>query len=284
MFASASRSDQANTLPTPIPQYVRATSEVRASFARYGRSTRLADCYETGGLRLRLPSAGGRCDGVLINIAGGMTGGDRAKIAVEVGRAAHVRLTTQSAEKVYRAEGEAASSDVSLSIADDASLAWIPQETILFDRSALRRSLTVEMGKTSAVTLFEMTVFGRAARDEVWTAGGFRDSWRVRRGGELVFADDVRIQGDVRNVMARAATAGGASAIATLLFVSPNAESRLNAVRDALRETAINCGASAWNDMLIVRFVAHDAQELRRCSRAALQRILRDDVPRIWSS
>src|SRR3990170_2159006 len=90
--------------PAAVPAFLRSQSAVRATFARNGTATGIARLYETGGLRLKFPSAGPTCEGVIVNTAGGMTGGDEARVTCEFGRGARVVLATQSAEKIYRAE------------------------------------------------------------------------------------------------------------------------------------------------------------------------------------
>lgn len=268
---------------TSVPQYVRARSELKARFARIGAATRVADCYETGGLRLKLPSSDGLCDGVLINTGGGMTGGDVARIEATAGDHTRLRLTTQSAEKVYRAEGAAASVAVNLNVGARARLAWMPQETILFNGSRLSRELTVEMTGCASVLLFEMTVFGRVARAETMSSGSFRDRWRIRRAGKLIFADDVRLDDDIASTLDEAAAGAGARAIATMLLIAPDAEQRLAFARELATRTRSHCGASAWNGMLNLRFIAHDPQDVRLDASTLIPRLMRAKLPRVWA-
>ena len=283
MFASASPSDSAEPRHAAVPAYVRARSEIRARFERAGAATRLVDCFETGGMRLRLPNSEAGCDAVLINTAGGLTGGDEARLSCSVGAKARVRITTQSAEKIYRAEQGPASVTATLSLDDGAQLSWLPQETILFDGSGLARTLSVDMALSASLLLCEMTVLGRVARNERMTSGSFRDRWRIRRVGSLIFAEDVWLDGDISVTMQRAAVGSGAAAIATLLYVSPVAESRLESFRNVLASANSNCGASAWNGMLVARFATGDPTDLRRDVANALRRLLRAELPRIWA-
>lgn len=278
MFASASPSDRLS-----VPSYVRAKGVVRARFERAGRATRLVDSFETGGLRLRIPNAERDCDAVLLNTAGGMTGGDESRLSFTVGDKARVRITTQSAEKIYRADDAPAVVVTDLTIGEGANLTWMPQESILFDGSGLSRTLNVDMAPSASLIVLEMTVLGRVARSERLQSGSFRDRWRIRRGGTLVFAEDVRLDGDISATMAQPATGAGACAIATLLYVSPLAENRLESLRAALSKAHVDCGASAWNGLLVARFAARDPFDLRRGVVTALRRLSRTEMPKIWS-
>lgn len=270
-------------LPSAVPQYVRAASVVTATFTARGRGAQLVDRFETGGLRLRLPNSEAGCEAVLVNTAGGMTGGDTVRLACRLGPKARVRLTTQSAEKVYRAETGPAFVATDLAVESGASLSWIPQETILFDGARLERTLTADVAEKAKLVILEMTVLGRVARGETMVSGQFRDRWRVRRGGRLVFADDVRLEGDVGEVMQQAATGAGAAAVATLLYVAPDAERKLSAVRATLAKAQSECGASAWNGMLVARFAARDPAHVRCDTARILEKLTRSAPPRIWA-
>jgi urease accessory protein len=243
----------------------------------------VAGLYEAGGVRLRFPNAGSKCEGVLINTAGGMTGGDSMRLSFDLQRNAAVTVATQAAEKVYRAENAPASVDLTFALAEEGSLAWLPQETILFDGARLVRSLDVTVAASARLTLLEIVVFGRVARGEQLNGGLFRDRWRIRREGQIVLAEEVRLDGRISNLLARRATGGGARAVATLVHVSPNAEARLAAVRRTLADARSECGASAWNGLLVVRFAGADPAAVRADGVRAVIRLLRAPLPRVWS-
>jgi urease accessory protein len=282
MFVNVSPYEVHLVYPAPVPSCVRANSTVRASFARHAESTAVAGLYEAGAVRLRFPKAGPGCEGVLINTSGGMAGGDTTRLSFDLQRRAAVTLTTQSAEKVYRAEAAPASSGLRLTLADEACLAWLPQETILFDGAKLARSIEITMAARARLTLLEIVVFGRMAAGERLNCGFFRDRWRVRRAGELVLAEDVRLEGEITELLARAATGGGARAVATLVHVSPNAEARLKPVRRALAGARSESAASAWNGLLVARFASVEPAVVRADAMRAVIRLLRAPLPRVW--
>ena len=153
----------------------RAAGEIRASFEAHGARTRVGRLYETGGLRLRFPKSGDICEAVVVNTAGGIVGGDTAKLAFEAGEGARVALTTQSAEKIYRTDGPQARMDVALTLRAGASLDWLPQEAIVFDRAAFARTLTVDMAADARLLVCESVVFGRLAMGETCIDARLRD-------------------------------------------------------------------------------------------------------------
>src|SRR5215468_828125 len=114
----------------------RAVGRVALSVKSVGGKTRRGEVHEAGSLRVRCPGAPAEeLEAVLINTAGGVAGGDRFTLDVAAGEGTRLTVTTAAAEKVYRTLGDASTIDVKLDVAAGASLAWLPQETILFDRA-----------------------------------------------------------------------------------------------------------------------------------------------------
>jgi urease accessory protein len=156
---------------------------------------------------------------VFVNTAGGVAGGDRFDIEIAAADAARLTLTTAAAEKVYRAPGAAAQLNIALKVGAGAHLSWLPQETILFDRARVHRRFDIELDDTASLLLCEIVVFGRTAMGERMEQGEFVDRWRLRRGGSLVFAETVRLDGDIGAKLGRSAFAKGGAAIGTALIV-----------------------------------------------------------------
>ena len=231
---------------------------------RDGR-TRLERLYQEGAAKIRLPARGdGPLEAILINTAGGLTGDDRLAWAVEAGEDTAVTLTTQACEKIYRATTGHAEVACRISGGPGARIAWLPQETIVFERSAFRRRLDVDLAEDAEALLVEATIFGRRAMGENVRTAIFRDSWRVRCGQRLIHAEDFAIGPDVEATIGRKAGLGGAGACATVLLVGPSAATHLDTVRHIVDGAG---GASAWQvgstGKLLARLVATDGYALR---------------------
>jgi urease accessory protein len=263
----------------------RVTGELRVSVKRRDGRSVLDGLRQEGCLKARFPRAVAPdwFDATMLNTSGGVVGGDRLHSVITVGDGARATIAAQAAERFYRALPDSAPSLVrtNVEVGPGAAAEWLPQETILFDRCALDRRLTVDVAPDAWFLGVEMLVFGRAAMGERVVTAALRDLIQIYRGEELLLHDSIRFDGEVDRVLERTAVADGARAVATVVFVAPDAEARLDAVRDAL--TAIECGASAWNGMLIVRILAHDGASSRRNVMAALS-VLRDGrpLPRVW--
>jgi urease accessory protein len=246
-------------------------------------ATRRRHLHESGSLRVRFPSP--ETDGlsaVFVNTAGGIAGGDRFNIDIAVGDGTRLAVTTAAAEKIYRAQGPvAAQLNIELKIGVDAHLAWLPQETILFDRARISRRIDIDLADSASLLLCEIVVFGRAAMGERMMHGEFVDRWRMRRGGKLVFAETVRLDGDIGEKLARPAIAKGGLAIGTALIV-PGDEALVERIRGLSESFGSEVGISAWNGFAMARFCAQDASRLRADMMAVLGRASGAALPRLW--
>jgi len=252
------------------------------SAKRRGPASVLDGLRQAGCLKARFPRP--VCDGWLdvatLNTSGGVAAGDRLDLSFAVGEGARATIAPQAAERFYRALPGAAPSVVTntVSVASGAAAEWLAQETILFDRCAVDRRLSVDVAPDGWFLGCETVVFGRAAMGERVVSAFVRDRIEIRRGGALLLHDAIRFDGAVDAMLQRPAIAAGARAVATVVLVAQDAEARLDAVR-----AAGDFAASAWNGMLIARILGADGAAARRDVLAVLA-VLRDGrpMPRVW--
>lgn len=287
MFDSVSRSDATGLTAGVVSAAVRGDSEIAASFHGEDGRTHVTRLFERGALRLRFPRNGGRREGVIVNTGGGITGGDRVSIRLDLDGEADIAITSQAAEKIYRSDGPAAEISVAARLDGASRLDWLPQETIVFDGAVAHRNLTAEMAASARLTLFEGLGLGRVAHGETLSNIGWRDRWRITRAGRLLLAEDIRLDGNAAALMQRAALGAGARALGVVVHVAPDAEARLAATRAALEASQTNdetiSGASAWNGMLIVRIAAPDLRFVRALAATAVCAVTDGPMPRAWS-
>lgn len=269
----------------------RVRGEGRVAVSHYGGRTRLSELYQQGAAKIRLPRRHDHgVEAVLINTAGGMTGGDCLHWRCDAGEGADLTLTTQACEKIYRSsegQGEVAAH---LRAGAGTRLAWLPQETILFDRSALKRSIDVDLAADSQCLLLEAVIFGRSAMGETVTQCALHDRWRVRHEGRLIHAEDFRISGSIQTILAKAAVTGGAKAMATILLTGETAEARAKPARDLLNGLDAASSAVAFTELagtgkLLARLVAEDGYHLRRVLIPLLELLNGSQpLPKIWAN
>jgi urease accessory protein len=260
----------------------RARGVVRFDVRLADGVTRRGALHESGSLRVRFPSPEDQgLSAVFVNTAGGVAGGDRFDIAIAAGEGTRLTLTTAAAEKVYRAPDAPAELAISLQVANGAHLSWLPQETILFDGARVARRIDIDLAEGASLLLCEIVVFGRAAMGETMRHGAFVDRWRLRRGGKLVFAETVRLDGDVGAKLAQRAVANGGCAIGTAL-IAPGDDAVVERIRAAEKSFGGEVGISAWNGFAMARFCAQDAARLRADMMAVLGRASPQALPRLW--
>jgi urease accessory protein len=244
--------------------------------------TRRRHLHESGSLRVRFPSPEAEgLSAVFVNTAGGVAGGDRFDIDIAAGEGSRLTVTTAAAEKVYRAEGPSARLTIALKAQARSHLSWLPQETILFDRARVLRRIDIDLAESASLLLCEIVVFGRAAMGERMQTGEFVDHWRLRRGGRLVFAENVRLDGNIGEKLASPAIANGGVAVGTALIV-PGDEAIVERIREVTKSLSGEVGISAWNGFAMARFCAQDAARLRADMMAVLGRASGSALPRLW--
>jgi len=264
----------------PYDVLQRSQGELRVSLRRRDEQTVLHTLYQSGCLKARLPRSemDGWAEVVTLNLSGGVAGGDRLVNAFHAAAATRAVITSQAAERFYRAvPGSVASVRTAIDVAAGAFVEWLPQASILFDGAVLDRRLEIDLAEDAHFLGAESLLFGRAAMGETVRQAWLRDGIRIRRAGSLVLNDALRLEGEVAALLQRRAVADGGTALATLWYLGPDAEYRLR----RLQEVDIAC--SAWNGMLVARMLAADGAILRASLLAALAE-LRDDrpLPRVW--
>ena len=258
--------------PATLPASIRASGALRLVAAHTDSGSAVEDVAESGPLRVRFPRIReNRLEAILLNTAGGIAGGDKLEFRIETREDASLAITSQAAEKIYRSNGLTSRISVSLKAERGSELFWLPQETILFDRARVEREIEADVSSEGSLAICEAVIFGRDAMGEKVSRGLLRDRWRIRRGGKLIFADALTLDGDVKATLARRATLNGRIAMATMVVVSHEAMNKLDAVREALAGGEIEAGASAFDGMLVVRMLAGDSIALRAAILSALE-------------
>ena len=254
------------------------------------KGTRIEEVFERSPIRIMFPRTGYSApdEAVLINTAGGIAGGDKLECSITALRDASIAITTQAAEKVYRALCEPARITTILEAREMARLAWLPQETIIFNWARLDRTTEIELFSGSELLALECLVLGRAAHGEVVIGGHITDTWRVRKEGRLIWADSFRISGDAFPHLHRKALLSNCNAIATLIYFGPSLNSRLEVLRAITPSLGCHCAATLVNGLIVVRFATQESSELKLALRSFLQQFGSElgsrpfQVPKMW--
>lgn len=245
--------------------------------------TRLAELYQEGCGKIRLPETfNSSLEAILINSSGGLTGGDRLEWSLRAGPGTDVTVTTQANEKIYKASADTALLKSEIEASEGSRVAWLPQESILFDRASLTRELHVDLAETAEFLAVEAVILGRTAMGESAENGFFRDRWRVRRAGRLIHAEEVRMEGEIARLGQQPAVLSGKVAFATVFYSGSQGEAFLPRLKPLLEDGY--AGASLWNDKLIIRAAAANGFALRKILVPVISLLRKDaNVPKVWN-
>jgi urease accessory protein len=261
----------------------RARGHIAISVAAADGRTRRQQVEESGSYRIRFPNTDGiESEAVIVNTAGGVAGGDEFRVSITATDNARLAVTTAAAEKIYRAIDRPARMHVSLSVASGAALRWLPQETILFDQTRLHRDIAVDLDGTAQLLMAEAVIFGRSAMNETVRCGELVDRWRIRRNGRLVFAETLKLDGDVSALLARPAAGNGAVALATIIM-APGDDTVTQTLRALSEGFSSEAGVSVWNGIAVIRLCSDDAAALRRDLVSVLN-AAGGALPRLWTN
>src|SRR5579883_112706 len=281
----------AHTEPARAPPLQRGDGAAEIGFARRGGETVLVHLYQRTPLRVLFPrpAPGDLAAATLLTTSGGLAGGDRLSLSIRAEAGAAGSVTTAAAEKIYRSLGPPVTMTVTLAVAQGGRLDYLPQETILFDGAKLRRRIDALLAPDGCLLASEMVVFGRAARGERFTRGLLHDAWRIRIGGRLVWADALRLEGDIAARLDEPAAFGGAAALALALYVGADGAQHLPLARSLADAEGCHGSTTLVNGVLLARFLGARADIVRRALTRYLAGMrqaagLPAALPRMWST
>ena len=261
MFAATSPYKQGVTA-----RLARSEGQVELSIIRKDDTNAIKRLFQSGCGRVRFPDVDHSSlpEAVLINTSGGLTGGDVMTYRISAEEGAGLTVTGQAAEKIYKSLGDPVVINTEISVGQNAYLEWMPQETILFDRSNLNRMNKVDLADGATFLGVEANIFGRTAHGESVREIILRDGWQVKRGRKLIWFDRFRFDGDAYQEFARPSLLGGAVAMGTVLCAATDVESKVDMLRELAEPMNTRIGISALDsDFLVIRLLDEDAARFR---------------------
>jgi len=221
--------------------------------------------YQAGSAKVFYPKSSQKFkELVLVNTAGGITSGDNFSYDFEIVNKSKIFLTTQTAERAYKGFNEKAKIKISLTVDDTSNLFWIPQELILFNNCNFDRNIEVDLSPNSNFVLAETTIFGRTAMGEYLEKGYFNDNWRINVNKNLIHAEALNLNGNIKETLSNIAAAKDGVAISNIFIYGKKLLSYENTLPEILKKTeTVLLSHSIWNDKILVRMVAKDAYDLK---------------------
>ena len=263
------------------------------SFERVGDVNTLVRRRHRGPLCVQRPfrpDPAGPCQVIVLHPPGGVVGGDRLSLDVQVGERSEALLTTPGASRFYRSLGATALQEVNMRVARGGFLEWLPQETLVFDAAQVQLETRVELAAGARFLGWEIIGFGLPASGRAFRHGECRTRWEIWRDGAPLWIDRGHwLAGDER--LEAAWGLAGHSVCASLVFVGGDAAS-LDVVRAHLAENGFagRVAATRLGEVVVCRALAHGTRpvlDLFSGVRARLRRIVLDapaSTPRIWAT
>jgi urease accessory protein len=266
------------------PQFAPAMQRVRGRGRVVFGPNGLRDLHQSGSAKAMMPKVHtGVPEVVFLNTSGGLTGGDRLEYHLEALDHTQLIGTSQTAERAYAstANSNAAEVHVDLKVGQNASLDWMPQETILFENSRLARKTTAQLATDSRFLFVESLVLGRAAMGETIETLHLTDRREIRRAGRLEFLEPLEINAAILANRASSVTLADQRAFATIGLFEQGAEALADVIKP-LAQDGVVAGVSGWNGKLIIRAMAADGYPLRRYVAQILTKLRGSALPRVW--
>lgn len=268
-----------------LARHQRARGAGRLATQQRDGHTHLRTLFQEGCAKIRLPHThADHLEAVLINTAGGLTGGDDMAWEAQLAPLGRLVLTTQACERSYRSTGATAKVSSRLEVGAGAHLDWLPQETILFAGSKLARTLEVDLAEGATLTAIEAVLLGRDAMGEEARDAAFSDRWHIRRSGRLIHAEATRIDGLDRE-RDGLSLLDGSRAFATIIHIAADAgaaERRVAPLRQLIPPEA-GMAVSVNGERLVIRAMAKSGLALRRLIVPILHQLAgAGQLPRLW--
>jgi urease accessory protein len=124
---------------------------------------------------------------LMLNISGGMVGGDRLTTKIDLGANAHAVLTTASAAKAYRTIGPPAAQLSRITLETNATLEYLPDHLIPHAGALVEQSIQVEMASGSRAILYDAMAAGRVGRGERWQFRSIRSDIAITTDGRPLY-------------------------------------------------------------------------------------------------
>lgn len=275
----------------PPDTAVRWPARLLLSADAAGSRTRVHTEHE-GPLRLLktlYPEGDGIAHAVIVHPPGGLVGGDRLDIRLEVQSGAHLLATTPAATRFYRSNQGEAAQFVHAHVAPGARLEWLPQETLAYRACHARNEVRVAL--QGQLIMSELLALGLAESDLPFDHGRLLQRLEI----EGLWLDQGLIDAQDRALLDGPCGWAGHRVLGSLVMAQPEpipgAEALLDATRALIDASGLRAGASLLHSrLMLLRVLGAELEPAAQLMRA-VRALWRERVwglvacePRIWAS
>jgi len=199
----------------------------------------------------------------LLHPPGGIVAGDQLTVRVDLARSARALETTPAATKFYRSEGRVAEQTQLFRVSDEASLEWLPQETIVFGSARVRTRTRVELAPGGSFCGWDIVCLGRAASGDHFGSGRLQQAFEIWQGERPLWIERATFDAN-QPVRGAHWGLGGRRVFGTFVCVGQNPEA-VSAARAAV-DTDDACELFAVSQMraaIVCRYLGNSTERAR---------------------
>lgn len=285
-------------MQTPNP-HLSWPAQLELKLAHTARGNRLIHNRHQGPLYIQKPfyPEGPDCAHLyLLHPPGGIVSGDELTITIDQQSGGHALVTTPGASRVYRARSDHSeqAQHVHLTVASDASIEWLPMETLIYPDSYSRLTQQIHLQQDATYFGWEVVCVGLPECQQPFELGRYEQQLQIFVEGRLKFHDRLVIAGshEPESLMQQSIGLAGYSIHGLLVTtLSEQSKAQLNALRE-LTEPYIHerahVGVTQINDILIVRYLGDHSEPCRQLFTQIWQALRPQLIerpacpPRIW--
>ena len=231
--------------------------------------------------------ADGICHVYLIHPPGGMVAGDVLDLDVQIKDSANVLITTPSSAKFYRSNADDSMQKQTLRIGSNASLEWLPMDTILFGGSRARIDTEFHLDADAAFIGWEALSLGRPMSGDHYESGTLRQCTKIFVDSEVALLERLDWSADDSVLQADWGLAG--HTVWGVVYAYPADKSTVISIRENhVVQTNALIGATLLGRLMVARYMSNSAQSLRLALEASWKTLRQPVIgrepipPRIW--
>jgi urease accessory protein len=269
--------------------------KLNLQYAHQGGTTQVISNQSQAPLRVQrsfYPEQKDICHSVILHTAGGIVGGDRLDLNIDLEEGSQALITSATAGKIYGGKGIEAQQILSMHLQTGSYLEWLPQETIIFNDAIYRQKTYIELEQECLWLSWEIVRFGRSARGEKFLSGSWRSHTEVWRAGTPLWIDRQWLQGG-NSMIDSPHGLYGCPVVGTLALVGKQVNLDLLKkiqliTSDCIQNSDQQMGVTSLIEGLICRYRGHSTAEVKQWFIAVWQ-LLRlfylerpVCIPRVW--
>jgi len=268
-------------------------AQLNLGFSNSNNKTILSHRKHNGPLQVQkpfYPEPNGTCHVYILHPPGGVVGGDRLNICVDVNSNAHALITTPAAGKFYRSAGPVARQEQVIKVAPKGTLEWFPSENIIFSGAKAQIKTKIELSRDSNFMGWEISCLGRPASNENFSQGELDQRFEIWREDRPIQIERLLLNAGNPSLHAKWGLLGF-PVIGNMICITNNVElldSLKNLVNTSTDQELFS--VTQVDDIILCYFLGISVERARNCFIKAWK-IFRKGViqlevvePRIWKT